>query len=122
MNKLIVSIISLVLVALIIISGWGTNGLNNKDCMFGKNKKYEGIFDRGCLDVWHLSHFVLWFIVGCTLPGYFIPVLIVSILWETGEHISFKYILKICDGFYCGRIEDIILNVLGYAIGSRLII
>ena len=82
----------------------------------------EGLFWKGCFDTWHLSHVVLWFIVGCALPGYLIPVLIVSILWETIEHFTFKYYNKKCYSPYCGRIEDVFLNMLGYIIGSKLIL
>jgi hypothetical protein len=35
------------------------------------------------------------------------------------EHFFFKS-RKLCDSFYCGRVEDIALNMAGYYLGNKL--
>ena len=120
MNKFIITGISLIIIVLCIVIA-PVNVKTNDQCIIGTTKKVEGIFWQGCFDTWHLSHVVLWFIIGCAIPGYIIPVLLISILWETIEHLHFKY-NKICYSPYCGRIEDVFLNMLGYIIGSKCLI
>jgi len=114
-----------VLVSVIyIVSRWSNNKNNdreneNKQCIRGSLKKEEGIFYGGCLDIWHVSHFVMWFIIGILVPHKYIEVLIISIIWEYYEHYCFKYKVQLCTSEYCGRYEDIVLNVSGYIIGSH---
>ena len=91
----------------------------NKECIIGKTKKLEGIIFGGCVDYWHISHLVLWFIVGKLSPNYHKLILTVSILWELFEHFCFKN-CKNCKSMFCGRVEDIFLNILGYTIGSKM--
>lgn len=87
-------------------------------CIFGKTKLHNGLFHGGCLDVFHILHLLLWFLIGQLMPNQFLLVLFLSILWETLEHFGFQYLCKTKHQFQ-GRIEDIFLNMLGYYLGSQ---
>jgi hypothetical protein len=108
-----------------IIISWNTKNSNNYDaCLlkFGKNNKSTkgGLLFGGCIEYWHVLHMLLYVIIGLLMPNYYLFILIVSILWELFEHVSFKYILRHCNSMFCGRVEDIFLNMIGYIIGSYL--
>lgn len=117
----------LIICGIIIIIGWNINKNNtnaNKECLikFGNNNKKvkSGILFGCCIDYWHLLHLLLYIIIGLLMPNNYILIIIISILWETLEHISFKHIFYYCDSLICGRVEDIFLNTFGYIIGSYL--
>ena len=118
-NILAISLVCIIGIGLILL--WyqkiKSQKIQNKECIIGKNKKLEGIIFGGCVDYWHISHLVLWFIVGKLSPNYHFIVVIVSVLWELFEHFCFKNYKK-CKSIFCGRFEDIVLNILGYSIGS----
>ena len=108
------------IIGVILMLSWGKkkSKLNsNKECIILDEKKVEGIVFGGCFDIWHISHFILWFIVGLIAPSYHVQVLVISILWELIEHYCFKKLEK-CDSIFCGRIEDIFTNILAYSLGS----
>lgn len=92
---------------------------DNNDCIIFDTKHHGGFFNNGCLDVWHIYHLLFWIIIGQLYPNKYIYVFIYSIIWECFEHIFYK---KTCNikGFFVGRIEDIITNMIGYTIGSYL--
>lgn len=98
------------------------NKKNKNECVFNthKYKYYSGIFWGGCIDRWHISHILLWIIIGLLSPNNYIIVIIISILWEYYEHLIPIYY---CNGDYnrfYGRYEDILLNIFGYSIGNLL--
>ena len=91
----------------------------NNECIIGYVKSFAGIFTGGCLDVWHVYHVLFWIIIGQLAPGRFIMAFLASVGWEMTEHFGFKYICE-CRHFFCGRYEDVVLNMIGYGIGSAL--
>lgn len=118
-------LILLSITILVCITSWNIQKQKNKkanpsnECLIGQIKKKEGLYYSGCFDIWHVYHFMLYIIVGLLLPYQYPIIIIITILWEYIEHISFKK-LKMCNQFFCGRIEDIFLNLLGYYVGSKL--
>jgi hypothetical protein len=121
-NIFIVSII-LIITVFIIVKGWEKKEIiDSSDQCVNKNgvKKVEGLTSGGCTDWWHVSHFVEWMIIGMIVPYQYYLVLVGGIIWEYIEHYFFKYKLEWCDKSFCGRYEDIFLNMGGYIIGSQL--
>jgi hypothetical protein len=120
MKKNVFVAVSLVsIIGLFIRISWGTlTQINNNECIIGKEKKFEGILFGGCFDIWHFSHVILWGFIGVIAPNYYLQVITVSILWELIENYFFKK-FKICDSIFCGRVEDPIINILAYFLGSR---
>ena len=116
----------LILAFIYIVSEWFSQ--NNVDdeinsCLIqtskNKYKKINGLLHNGCFDIYHMSHILLWMLVGVILPNKYITVFMISIMWEVTEHITFKKNGS-CKSDICGRYEDILLNMLGYTIGSYL--
>jgi hypothetical protein len=97
---------------------------NDKFCIFIKDRpaKLNGVLlGNGCVDSFHLNHIMLFAAVGLLVPfTEVLPVILISILFEGAEHISFKYITKDCKDAWCHRSEDPFLNLLGYFLGSAL--
>lgn len=88
-------------------------------CIVGAKKQINGLTGRGCLDVWHVLHVLLWALIGVLAPNHVIAALLTSIAWETFEHFIFaRHAVFACTSLFCGRIEDVFLNMFGYAIGS----
>ena len=112
--------IIIILCSNIILKYFFNESFDNKTCLIGDKKKLDGIFNNGCIDIFHVSHFLFWMLIGLHIPNKFILILIISICWETFEHFLFKYDNS-CDDIFCGRVEDIFLNISGYFIGSCLI-
>jgi len=115
----------LIAISIILITSWNIEKNNKYDaCLlkFGNNNKSEkgGLLFGCCIQYWHVLHMLLYVIIGLLMPNYYLFIIIISILWELFEHISFKYILHRCDTILCGRVEDIFLNIVGYIIGSYL--
>lgn len=92
--------------------------VSKQQCLLGNTKLYNGLFHGGCLDVFHILHILLWFLVGQLMPNRLMLILFLSISWETLEHFGFQYLCKTKNKFQ-GRIEDIFLNLLGYYLGSK---
>lgn len=92
----------------------------NNQCLIGTTKQIGGLLQGGCYDVWMVYHVLYWIIIGLLAPGYLLIAAIISICWELFEHIMFKYVYKICNAQVCGRIEDVVTNVVGYLIGSYI--
>jgi len=91
----------------------------NKACIIGKNKTYNGFISGGCFDIWHVLHFLYWILIGLMVPDMYTHVFVLSVGWETAEHLYFKH-KKVCNSIFCGRIEDIALNMGGYYLGNLL--
>lgn len=91
------------------------------ECITGGEKQLSGVLANGCFDVWHMSHVIFWLLIGLLVPGQYNIALLISISWELIEHVMFK-IMKFCNNPFCGRLEDIFLNMLGYTIGSLIVL
>ncbi len=92
----------------------------NEECISKKgDKKHQGILGGGCIDIWHLKHLLFWIIIGILIPGHLLVIILLSVIWECAEHVYFKYLTPKtkCDFFFCGRFEDIVVNIIGYLIG-----
>ena len=87
------------------------------ECLIGSIKKREGLLFDGCFDIYHVSHIILWFIVGLISPEYYGAAFLTGLAWELYEHVQFTKD-GTCKAVICGRIEDIILNMAGYGLGS----
>lgn len=75
----------------------------------------------GCVDTMHLNHVLLYSAIGLLVPYVAWPwVLALSVGWELAEHLFFKHVAGECAAACCFRSEDVVLNMLGYAIGSYL--
>ena len=78
---------------------------NDKFCIFIKDRpaKLNGVLlGNGCVDSFHLNHIMLFAAVGLLVPfTEVLPVILISILFEGAEHISFKYITKDCKDAWC---------------------
>jgi len=93
----------------------------NRQCLIGKEKKYSGLLDGGCLDVWHVQHLMFWFIIGILWPRHFWAVLVLSVAWEATEHVYLRYFSDNCSSVFCGRVEDVLTNMVGYALANMLL-
>lgn len=120
-KNIIYSFIIIIVIGIFIIIRWFYKPPDpisfNDECIIGKTKKLEGILFSGCFDIWHISHFLLWFIIGMLTPNHYLGVITISVLWELFEHFVFKH-QNMCKNKICGRIEDPILNIIGYSMGS----
>lgn len=121
----ILAIVALVGCVSYILFTWSSygktiNSVDASECLIGQQKTSEGfILGQGCLDIWHVFHFLFWVIVGLLSPNHFVIALILSVLWEAVEHVAFKHgKIQQCDAKLCIRLEDIVLNMLGYMVGS----
>lgn len=63
------------------------------------------------VDFWTIGHFVFWTIVGAIVPGLYVEVIIISILYEVFENMV---------GAKSQFIIDPIANLMGYTLGSAL--
>jgi len=90
----------------------------NSQCIIGDTKQPNGFLSGGCWDIWHIYHVLFWIIMGLLAPNWYIAAAILSISWEFTEHIMFKFWFSRCDSIFCGRLEDIAFNMIGYVIGS----
>jgi hypothetical protein len=122
------AIIIILIAILWIVYGWLKRCENGSiktkkqtgECLIGKEKKHAGIFFGGCFDIWHISHFVLWVLIGLLSPYHYLIAFGLSVGWESYEHIKFKNDGS-CTDFLCGRVEDVALNMGGYFLGSYLV-
>jgi len=89
----------------------------NNECLIGNIKQLNGFYGNSCLDVWHIYHLLFWILIGIFIPNQIVLCILISLSWELLEHIAFKY-WKSCKDNMCGRIEDPIINLIGYIIGS----
>ena len=69
--RLVVVLVLVLVIGVILMSSFGKKDTNiqniqNNECILLKQKKYEGMLFGGCFDIWHVSHFILWFMVGIT--------------------------------------------------------
>ena len=128
----LIAIIAIICCLIYIVSGWiflflrGKRGTHrkvinmNNDCIIGSNKKLNGILNGGCIDIWMVCHVLFWILIGLLSPNHWLIIVGLSISWELIEHGVFKYITKRCNSYFCGRVEDIFFNLLGYGIGSMI--
>jgi hypothetical protein len=93
--------------------------VNSNECIIGTTKKEGGFLQGGCLDVWHIYHVLFWLLIGILMPNRIFLVLGLSLAWEVVEHFVFRNVSAFhCRAIFCGRIEDIFSNMIGYLIGS----
>ncbi len=118
----------LLIVMMVILIGWYAgihklDELRTKSCVikFGVNNKTftNGMFFDGCFDIWHITHVLLWMLLGVITPHQYGLAILISVIWEVIEHIQFSRDGS-CITPVCGRFEDLPLNMLGYVIGSYL--
>jgi len=122
------AVIILLIALLWIIYGWLKRCENNEvttvrqtgECLIGKEKKHAGIFFGGCFDIWHISHFLLWVLIGLLSPYHYWIAFGLSVGWEGYEHYKFKTDGS-CTQILCGRVEDVVLNMGGYFLGSYMV-
>lgn len=98
---------------------------DNGQCLFGTSKNVAGLLAGGCVDVWHLYHLLFWVLIGLLAPGHVAFFAAASVLWELVEHAFFKVEKRVlgcqtCNSAFCGRVEDVAINVTGYLIGSAI--
>jgi hypothetical protein len=97
----------------------GSRYNSNEECLITGQKKHNGVLYSGCVDIWHVSHFLFYVIIGLVYPKKDAIVWMVSVSWEIFEHFMFKY-RGLCDDPFCLRYEDMILNWMGYKVGEYL--
>lgn len=99
---------------------------DDKTCLYGHSNgqkaRTHGVMNgNGCWDTMHLNHVLLYGCVGIVLPfQVWKQIVLLSIIWELGEHVFFKYGTRTCRVPCCFRSEDIVLNAVGYFAGSFL--
>jgi hypothetical protein len=72
----------------------------------GKNYN-DSIYMKDCIfTYWHLSHFLLYVIIGFFCPNLFLLSISIGIIWEILE-----YLIKLDD------ITDIFFNIFGFIVG-----
>ena len=87
------------------------------------------------IDILSLSHLITWVVIGYFLPNYYLYALLVGILWELFEYMIVKvdvlYNLtkkywfvpeKYWNEKIYNKILDLIINMIGYYIGSHLLL
>jgi hypothetical protein len=89
----------------------------NDECILGNVKKINGFYGGGCFDIWHIYHLFFWVLLGLFNPNKIKLCIVISISWEVLEHVVFK-LNNSCQDPICLRIEDPIINIIGYLIGS----
>ncbi len=94
------------------------------------------------IDMWSLSHLILYFLIGLIAPNYYITVLLVSIGWEKVEaelgnggsmalvkcdkarRFGNSDILHLCqkgrDSYWYHKWDDLLINIVGYIFGSAV--
>lgn len=126
--------IPVILIILIILIGSSYNRLihNRMSYTFFKFHGLE-------LDVWSLSHVLLYTYFGYNFPQYFVEFLILGSLWEVVESVFCKDIFSkilgcnsenynsnfVCRSminnqnctYWYGKVDDIALNMIGFVIG-----
>ena len=109
-----------------------STGSDDSECLSSGHKKVNGVFaGEGCIDVWHVRHVLMWITIGLIYPNHYIMAFVISLAFELAEHwfyslddtnpIGRLYTKNRCFDTFCGRYEDVILNMIGYSIGSILI-
>ena len=119
------------ILTIVIIGLYGSYRCNNpeyKDMLMGKLKIWD-------LDGWSISHFTLFFILGYFYPDKMYFSLFPGLMWEAFEHYYGQNRPGFLGGFgdcmttdpnvkngawWYGRLSDIIVNYLGFVIGSYM--
>jgi len=119
-NNIFIAIVLILFCIAIIVSQYINEKIQgSKQCFaFGNIKNIEGLFSCGCFDIWHISHFLFWLLLGSIVPDKYRLVIILSVTWELWEHFYYKNHIKGCSGQFCARVEDVFLNLAGYTVGS----
>ncbi len=84
------------------------------------------------IDLFHINHFLLYFIIGLYYPNKYLMILIISLVWEVFEYIltKNKTLYNITKNFWIfpekywneniyNKIIDLICNFIGYYVGSN---
>lgn len=69
------------------------------------------------LNLWHISHFGLYTLLGYLYPGKWLWALALGIAWELFE-MSTQHIFQ--TKYWYGDAKDVIFNMMGYALGEKL--
>ena len=91
--------------------------------------------DNKPIDIMTLTHLIIWITIGYFFPNHYLYALLLSILWELFEYmivrVNIFYVLvkkywfvpeKYWNEKKYNTIIDIIVNMIGYHIGSRLLL
>lgn len=81
------------------------------------DKKYNTVLmtlPETKIDMWSVSHLLLYVAIGLLAPNYYVTVLIGSVIWEYLE----KFLNKPGEGYWYHKWDDLLINIIGYIIGS----
>ncbi len=89
---------------------------NNKDFIFEVDMNIKCfVGEPGCengnIDIWTVGHFVVYFFMGLYVPGLYVEIFVISVIFE-----CFEYMV----GHKSKFIVDSIVNMAGYILGSQL--
>jgi len=115
-DKYVIYLLCITVIFITLCVLFNSSNNNEGECLIGDIKKNSGVLFGGCVDVWHLSHFLLWVVIGLLSPGKYKIAFVFSVFWEILEHFCLKN--KTCFDPICLRFEDIVLNMLGYCFGT----
>ena len=89
--------------------------------------------NHGNLDLLSIGHFLLYFLIGLYWKHKYAAILVVSIIWELFEKIivSYEFTRSLVEDYWFipiryiddtldHSITDIVINMIGYTIGSSL--
>ena len=114
------------LISSIVSLGFGRT-FGDETCIYGKKKKFNGLYYNGCVDTFHLIHISLYAVIGLLMKDIFddkfiyyeyTVVFLFSLAFELFEHYCFYG--NVCFDTYCGRLEDPFLNLFGYVLGKKI--
>ena len=87
----------------------------------------------GDVDGWSFAHFFFFMLIGYLFPNELYLSMTFGIIWELFEHLSGKYKPACLTGFsigytddaeyegwWYGKLSDLLMNLVGFLIGSRL--
>ena len=116
-NKELLVVIIVTGVIIYLASSWIFNKEGIQQCVSLGNHQKNGLQKNSCIDVMHIFHFQLWTLIGILMPDKYLEIITISIIWELYEHFLFKW-NNTCSDYYCGRVEDVFINITGYTLGS----
>lgn len=116
-----------------LIFTYGNYRCSNKDTYFKDPLLTKlGLMD---LDGWSLTHILFYLLLGYLFPDHFVPLMLMGVLWEIVEHFVLNHLKSLnyhakCTNmllprdqenrWWFGRVSDIPMNALGFAIGYHL--
>ena len=107
--------------------------MDNHNTNMNNNNNHGDHNTNKPIDFLSLIHLLIWIIIGYFIPNYYLIALLLGILWELFEYMLVKvnilYVLtkkywfvpeKYWNERIYNKIIDIIINMIGYYIGSHL--